>query len=319
MTLSLPTLENECFFIGPIGAEGSDERGRSDGVLDFIVSKAAGELGLTAVRADRLADPGQITLQVIEHVLGAQAAVADLTGRNPNVFYELAIRHTARLPVVLIAEQGEELPFDIAQMRVISFDHRDLRSADKCRESIVAQTRQALEGAVDSPIAASVDLKNLQAGSAVERQIAELVETVDGMATDLGRIRTTMDTASHEDKVVPSGPQETLSKTLSLRMNDDSMLAYGISRGDVLLIDPRDYASHGDIVVLTANDRIMVRTLVLESGGARFVSADSAEEPIEDDEEKIQLLGVASAVRDRRGKVRRLPAKGDGDRLSRRP
>jgi hypothetical protein len=94
----IPALEKECFFIAPIGKEGSPERNRSDGVLDFIVARAAQELELTAVRADQMGEPGQITLQVINHILGARAAVADLTGLNPNVFYELAVRHTARLP-----------------------------------------------------------------------------------------------------------------------------------------------------------------------------------------------------------------------------
>jgi hypothetical protein len=71
----LPKLEEECFFIAPIGQDDSEERSRSDGVLKFIVARAAEELGLRAVRADQLADPGQITLQVIEHVLGAKAAL----------------------------------------------------------------------------------------------------------------------------------------------------------------------------------------------------------------------------------------------------
>jgi hypothetical protein len=175
---SLPTLEQECFFIAPIGKDGSEERNRSDGVLEFIVARAAQELGLRAVRADQLAEPGQITLQVIEHVLGAKAAVADLTGRNPNVYYELAIRHTAKLPTVLICEQGEHLPFDIAQMRTIFFSHTNLRSADHCRTEIVRHLREALDGAVDSPVAASVDLQRLQAGNTVERSIAELVTNV---------------------------------------------------------------------------------------------------------------------------------------------
>src|SRR6185437_7434531 len=155
--------------ISPIGAEGSPERERSDGVLQFIIAKAAEELGLTAVRGDQLAEPGQITLQVIDHILGARAAVADLTGLNPNVFYELAVRHTARLPVALIAEKGCSLPFDIAQMRTIFFDHTDLQSADECRQAIVAHLTEALKGAVDSPIATSIDVQSLQSGSVVER------------------------------------------------------------------------------------------------------------------------------------------------------
>jgi hypothetical protein len=93
---SMSALENECFFIGPIGEDGSEIRRRSDGVLNFIVARAAADLGLTAIRADQIAAPGQITLQVIDHILQAKAAVADLTGRNPNAFYELAVRHSAR-------------------------------------------------------------------------------------------------------------------------------------------------------------------------------------------------------------------------------
>ena len=164
--------------------EGSPERKRSDGVLNFIVSAAAAEVGLTAVRADKIAEPGQITLQVIAHVLGAKAAVVDLSGLNPNVFYEMAIRHTARLPVALIADKGCALPFDIAQMRTIFFDHTDLESANECKKAIASQLKEALSGAVDSPIATTVDVGALQSGSVVERNVADLVTTVGEMAKD---------------------------------------------------------------------------------------------------------------------------------------
>ena len=201
MAEEMPPLDKECFFIAPIGKEGSPERNRSDGILEFIIDRAAQELGLTAVRGDQISEPGQITLQVIDHILGARAAVADLTGLNPNVFYELAVRHTARLPVTLIAEKGCNLPFDIAQMRTIFFDHTDLRSADSCRVAIAAQLREALEnGAVDSPIATSVDVRALQGGNKVERSVAELVNAVEDVAkfqrqtmTRLDRLHYTVD------------------------------------------------------------------------------------------------------------------------------
>jgi hypothetical protein len=182
MSDSLPQLEKECFVISPIGSDGSPERERSDGVLEFIIGRAAGELGLTAVRGDQLAEPGQITPQVVDHVLGARAAVADLTGLNPNVFYELAIRHTARLPVALIAERGCELPFDIAQMRTIFFDSTKLKSSDQCRQDIVSHLRRAFDGAVDSPIATSIDVRAMAGGSVAERNIAEIVTTVEYVA-----------------------------------------------------------------------------------------------------------------------------------------
>jgi hypothetical protein len=184
-----PKLDEECFFIAPIGKEGSEERYRSDGVLEYIVAPAASEVGLQAVRADKLAEPGQITVQVIEHILGARAAVADLTLRNPNVYYELAVRHTARLPTVLIAEQSEQLPFDIAQMRTIFFSHTDLASAARCRTEIVHQLREALDGAVDSPIATTVDLQRLQAGNTVERNVAELITGVADLSKTVTEMR----------------------------------------------------------------------------------------------------------------------------------
>ena len=178
------SLDYECFFIAPIGKDGSPERKRSDAILKFVVSRAATELGLTAVRADQISEPGQITLQVIDHVLRAKAAVADLTGSNANVYYELAIRHTAKLPIALIAEKDCVLPFDIAQMRTIFVDHTDLASADNCRESIVVQLREALgdNAVVDSPIATSIDVRALQSGDKVERNIAELVTAVEELS-----------------------------------------------------------------------------------------------------------------------------------------
>lgn len=179
---NLESHEKECFFIAPIGSDDSDERRRSDGILDFVVAPAAKELGLTAVRADHIGKPGMITTQVIAHVLESKAAVVDLTGLNPNVFYELAIRHTAQKPTALIAEEGCTLPFDIAQMRTIFLDHTDLRSANECRLRIVEHLREAIEnGATDSPIGATLDIQGLQTGSAVERTIADLAETIEGL------------------------------------------------------------------------------------------------------------------------------------------
>ena len=179
MSVETP-FEEECFFVAPIGEEGTEIRKRSDGVLQFIVSRAAEELGLRAVRADQISSPGQINLQVIEHVLSAKVVVADLTGLNPNVFYEVAVRHTAKLPIVLIAEKGTNLPFDISQMRTIFFDHTDLADAGACRTSIVAQLSDVLRtGIVDSPISTAIDVASLAGGSAVERTVADLVTTVE--------------------------------------------------------------------------------------------------------------------------------------------
>jgi hypothetical protein len=102
--------------------------------------------------------------------------VADLTGRDPNVFYELAVRHAARLPVALIVDERDaEPPFDIDHLRVIRFDHTDLASANRCRQALVEHLRAGLEGAVDSIIA---DVDPLVGAHRVEHRLTELLDSL---------------------------------------------------------------------------------------------------------------------------------------------
>jgi hypothetical protein len=190
--------DDVCFFISPIGAEGSEVRCRSDAVNNFIVKPAVASLGLRTVRADEVDRPGQMTLDVFRHVVNAKAAVADLTGANPNVFYELAVRHTVQLPVVLIVDEHEvaALPFDINQMRVISLDHRDLASVDRAKAAITAHLTEALAGAVDSPIGTMLNVEALSHGGSAEQALAELstqVEGLGGLVLDLHRGMATQD------------------------------------------------------------------------------------------------------------------------------
>lgn len=85
-----------CFVIAPIGEEESETRKRSDQVLKHIITAPVEGLGYEVIRADKISEPGIITSQIIEYIVDADLVVADLTERNPNVFYELALRHATR-------------------------------------------------------------------------------------------------------------------------------------------------------------------------------------------------------------------------------
>jgi hypothetical protein len=54
--------------------------------------------------------------------------IADLSFHNPNVFYELALRHAVRKPIVQISRTADRLPFDIGQFRTIVVDTTDIYS-----------------------------------------------------------------------------------------------------------------------------------------------------------------------------------------------
>lgn len=149
-----------CFYVTPIGEEGSDQRMHSDLFLGSIIEPALEEFGLTVIRADRISIAGIISRQIIEHIVRARLVIADLSFQNPNVFYELALRHASRLPTVHIIRACDRLPFDVNQVRTITIDTSSIYTLvphlNLYRSAIASQVRRALENpeAVDNPVTA---------------------------------------------------------------------------------------------------------------------------------------------------------------------
>jgi len=111
----------ECFIITPIGALGSETFTKAMGLIDAVIDPVLADLGMKAMPANRMQDLGSINKQLIKRVIEDRLVIANLTGLNPNVMYELAIRHGARKPVIIMAENGTRLPFDITDQRTIFY------------------------------------------------------------------------------------------------------------------------------------------------------------------------------------------------------
>lgn len=122
-----------CFVVSQIGGEDSPERVHADWFLEAIVEPTFEKLNEFKVeRADKLSHPGLIDAQVIHRLLTAEIVIADLTGLNPNVFYEIGIRHMAQKPIIHMHEMGQPIPFDVSLYRSIAYSRlrpRDLRQA----------------------------------------------------------------------------------------------------------------------------------------------------------------------------------------------
>ncbi len=82
---------------------------------------------------------------VIASIDEAQLIIADLTGGNPNVFYELGVAHALNRPVILLTQSIEELPFDLASYRVISYT-TELGDAHRARSALAEVAMSALTG-----------------------------------------------------------------------------------------------------------------------------------------------------------------------------
>jgi hypothetical protein len=150
--------ESACFYIAPIGDEGSEARKHSDLFLGSIVEPALEPFQLQVIRADSIDKPGTITRQIIEYIMRSRLVIADLSFHNPNVFYELALRHAVKLPIVQLIRTVDKVPFDVNQMRTIQIDTTDIYSLvpriDSYRAEVANQVRRALEPdhVVDTPI-----------------------------------------------------------------------------------------------------------------------------------------------------------------------
>lgn len=147
-----------CFYITPIGSPESEQRKHSDLFLGSFVEPALASFGMSVVRADGIDKPGVITKQIIEYIVKSRLVIVDLSYHNPNVFYELAIRHMMRLPIVQIVRKSDPIPFDINQMRTIVIDTTDIFTLipkiASYQSEISSQVRRALENAdeVETPI-----------------------------------------------------------------------------------------------------------------------------------------------------------------------
>jgi hypothetical protein len=161
--------ESTCFYITPIGDPGTETRQHSDLFLGTFIEPAVEPFKLRVIRADQIDKPGLITKQVITYLLKARLVIADLSFSNPNVFYELAIRHASRLPTVQIIRNSDNIPFDVGQSRTIKIDCADIYTLvpkiETYRTEIANQIRRALEDpdATDNPISVFYpDLKVLK-------------------------------------------------------------------------------------------------------------------------------------------------------------
>lgn len=111
----------KCFFVTPIGDEGSTERRDSDFVMKNFLTPVAEQLGFEVLRSDLLNSTDKIDDTVVQQLEESELVVIDLTGFNPNVMFEFGIRYGLEKPFVVIAQDLSKLPLDVRNIRVLEY------------------------------------------------------------------------------------------------------------------------------------------------------------------------------------------------------
>ncbi|ABW14575.1 Appr-1-p processing domain protein [Parafrankia sp. EAN1pec] len=153
MSLSVNT--KKCFVVMPFG----EKAGPDGSLIDFdnvyrdVIREPVESLGFKVVRADEIERPGSIHSDMFRHIAMDDLAIVDITTGNPNVLYELGVRHALRPSLtIIIKRRGTKIPFNFAGERVIDYPSVRGSYADS-REEIRRYIENGLKKSeTDSPI-----------------------------------------------------------------------------------------------------------------------------------------------------------------------
>mgnify|MGYP001472196214 CR=1 FL=1 len=125
--------EKTCFVIMPF----SEQRWE---VFEYGIAPACKSAGFAAVRVDQLKGHFNINRKIIEQLFSCDVVIAEITDKNPNVFYEMGVAHALDNKTIMIAQNAQELPFDIRNYRCIIY-----QQSVKGLQQLQAQIVESLE------------------------------------------------------------------------------------------------------------------------------------------------------------------------------
>jgi hypothetical protein len=141
---TLAATGESCFVMQPFAAP-------LGGYYNSIFKPAIEQTGLHPVRADAdIFGTGKIMDQVWRGIRAAKVLVAELTTRNPNVFYELGLAHALVKPVVLVSSNEDDVPFDLRHIRIILYDMSDPFWGQKLIDKVADNIRSAIDDPEDA-------------------------------------------------------------------------------------------------------------------------------------------------------------------------
>ncbi len=241
-----------CFIVSPIGAKGSEPRTHADWVFKGIIEpvfKAYPNFHIE--RSDHISTPGQINAQVIDRLLNARLVIADLSMLNPNVFYEIGIRHMVEKPIIHLQREDDPIPFDVAIYRAIKFSLKEYTDLEAAQGLLARMIEDVLapEYVTNNPVTEARGRVKLKESATPEQQI--LLEDMASMKSRLAHLETMQNL---------QGMMVDPTISISNRISDDAERSrqYAIRRVAKAMIGT------GETATVSVDTRNMSPALVLE-------------------------------------------------------
>lgn len=213
--------KKKCFIISPIGKDDSETRRKSEGLNNSVIKPTLKELEFEVIAPHEIDTPGSITNQVIQHLLEDDLVIANLTELNPNVMYELAVRHAKRLPVVTMAEKGTKLPFDIVTERTIFYSN-DMFDVEKLKPILKKTVQAALKDKnPDNPIYRVVKSQIMKEVVADDSAQTYMMNRLDEITSQINKISSSnVQHTSKEERILNYKVHIDITKKIDLNEKD---------------------------------------------------------------------------------------------------
>ncbi len=218
----------ECFVITPIGKNGSLTFQKTEGLINSVLKPVLLEHGFFPLPAHHIDSTGSINKQIIDKIVNCELVIANLTEINPNVMYELAIRHSFGKKVITVAENDTKLPFDVIDQRTLFYEDSML-GADRLRPALsnaIATILKEPSGIknISNPIYDAVKQVAAIHGLPTEQQdaLSILMNRLDAMDAQLNAINQTIPN-TREPNRYPTRNYTTFSVMLPGDFNNDEL------------------------------------------------------------------------------------------------
>jgi hypothetical protein len=128
---------NKCFVLMPFAPAFNN-------VYRLLKSLVEGYAHCECIRADEIARSNRITDDVYDQIQMARFLIADITGQNPNVYYELGVSHALDKEVIVLVQAGSMVSFDIRGIRYLEYSNDDLDELSKKLREYIRSSLQTV-------------------------------------------------------------------------------------------------------------------------------------------------------------------------------
>jgi nucleoside 2-deoxyribosyltransferase len=122
-------------------------------IYQLGIKAVATELGIRCERVDEMEFSDVILARIYDGIQRADLVIADMTGRNANVFYEVGYAHALAKEVILLTQRMQDIPFDLAGHNHIVYEASITTLKERLKRRLLAYLRSFRRGKrTDGPI-----------------------------------------------------------------------------------------------------------------------------------------------------------------------